>query len=91
MTVMAHCKNIRGGPENDERRSPCLTEQEKVKGPKKTVIKKKCKRGDIEAERVAVVAIAAERAERGGRGSGIHVGKAQFHLEGRELGTDATE
>ena len=32
------------------------------------------KRGDIETERVVVVAITAQHAERGGRGSGIHIG-----------------
>ena len=47
---MAHCKNIRGGLDDDERRLPHLTEQEKRKGPKKTVTKKKHKCGDIEAE-----------------------------------------
>ena len=72
---MDHCKNIRGGPgDDDERRPPLLTAQEKGKGPKKTTTKKKHKRGDIEIERVAAVAIATERAERGGRGSGICIG-----------------
>ena len=47
---MAHCKNVGGGPGDDETRPPRLTEQEKVKGPKKTVTKKKHKHGDIEAE-----------------------------------------
>ena len=43
-------------------------------GPKKMVTKKKHKRGDTEAERVAAVAAVIERAERGGRGSGVHIG-----------------
>ena len=51
-----------------------MIEQEKGKGPKNTTTKKKCKRGDIVTERAAVVAIAVERAGRGGRGSGIHIG-----------------
>ena len=72
--VMAHCKNIGGGPGYDERRLPCLTEQEKGNGPKKTTSKKKHKRGDIEKERAVAVAAIAERAERGGRGSGIRIG-----------------
>jgi hypothetical protein len=37
------------------------------------------------------VADAADRAERGGRGSGIQIGERRFHLEGRQLGTEATE
>jgi len=74
VSVMAHCKNVGGGPDDDERRPPRLTEQEKGKGPKKTTIKKKRKKGDLEAERAATVATAVERAERGGRGSGICIG-----------------
>jgi hypothetical protein len=34
---------------------------------------------------------AVERAERGGRSSVIHIGERHFHLEGRQLGTEATE
>jgi len=71
---MARCKNVRGGPSVDERCPPRLIEQEKGKGPKKTTSKKKRKRGDIEAERAAVVAATTEHAERGGRGSGICIG-----------------
>jgi hypothetical protein len=37
------------------------------------------------------VADAAEAAERGGRSSGIRIGASRFHLEGRQLGTEATE
>jgi hypothetical protein len=70
---MVHYKNVGGGPDDDERCSPCLTEQEKAKGPKKTTTRKKHKYGDTEAERAAVVVVAAERAERGGRGSGIRI------------------
>jgi hypothetical protein len=70
---MVHCKNVRGGPGDDERHPPRLTEQEKVKGPKKTTTKNKRKCGDIEAERAVAVAAATERAERGGRGSDIHI------------------
>ena len=55
VSVMAHCKNIEGGPSDDERRPPRLTEQEKGKGPKKTITKKKRKHGDTEAERAAAV------------------------------------
>jgi hypothetical protein len=37
------------------------------------------------------VAEATDRAERGGRGSGIQIGERHFHLEERQLGTEATE
>ena len=63
VSVMARCKNVAGGPGDDERRPPHLTEQEKGKGPKKTTTKKKRKRGDIEAKRSSAVAITVERAE----------------------------
>jgi len=81
---MVSCKNAGGGPDDDKRRPPRLTAQEKAKGPKKVLAKKKHKLADREAEMTAV----AERAE---RGCGVHIGEVQFHLEGRELGTEATE
>ena len=71
---MARCKNAGGGLDDDEWRPPRLTEQEKGKGPKKTITKKKRKRGDTEAERAAAVAAVTERAKRGGRGSGVRIG-----------------
>ena len=74
VSVMAHCKNIEGGPSDDERCPPHLTEQENGKGPKKTVTKKKRKHGDTEAERAATAATTIERDERGGRGSGVRIG-----------------
>ena len=46
---MARCKNIRGGPSDEERHPPHLTAKEKDKGPKKVMTKKKRKHGDIEA------------------------------------------
>jgi hypothetical protein len=33
----------------------------------------------------------ADATERGGRSSGIRIGESRFHLEGRQLGTEATE
>jgi hypothetical protein len=44
---------------------------------------KKRKRTPTEAEIAQAVADAAEHAERGGRGSGIHIGECRFHLDGR--------
>ena len=70
---MVRCKNARGGPDDeDPRPPPCLTAQQKGKAKKTT--KKKHKFNDVEAERVAAVVAAAERAERGGSGSGIRIG-----------------
>jgi hypothetical protein len=37
------------------------------------------------------VADAADAAERGGRSSGIRIGESRFHIEGRQLGTEAIE
>jgi hypothetical protein len=52
---------------------------------------RKKKRTPSEAEIAQAVADAAEQAERGGRSSGIRIGEHRFHLEGRQLGTEATE
>jgi hypothetical protein len=68
---MVRCKNNFGAPSDDERCPPRLTVKEKNKGPKKTLAKKKHKRGDVDAETAVAVAAAAERAE---RGVGIHIG-----------------
>ena len=70
--AMAHVKNVGGGPgDEDPRPPPCLTAQEKGKAKKTTT--KKRKLVDVEAERAATVVAAAERAERGGARSGVHI------------------
>ena len=67
---MACCKNAGGGPiDEDPRPPPYLTAQEKGKAKKTTT--KKQKLVDVDAERAAGVAAAAERAERGGARSGV--------------------
>ena len=69
---MAHVKNARGGlGDEDPRPPPRLTAQEKGKAKKTTT--KKWKLVDVEAERAAAVAAAAERAERGGARSGVRI------------------
>jgi hypothetical protein len=60
-------------------------------GKRKKLAVKKRKRTPTEAEIAQAVTDAAERAERGGRGNEIHIGERLFHLEGRQLGTEATE
>jgi hypothetical protein len=78
---MARFKNVRGGPDDDERHPPRLIDQEKAKGPKKTLAKKKHKHDDIEAERVAAVAAAAaECAERDGRAMVFALVRPSFTL-----------
>jgi hypothetical protein len=52
-------------------------------GKRKKLAVKKRKRTPTEAEIAQAIADAAERAERGGRSSGIHIGEHRFHLEGR--------
>ena len=70
---MARCKNAGGGPsDEDPRPPPRLTAQEKGKATKITM--KKRKFADVETERAAAVAAAAEQAERGGARSGVHIG-----------------
>jgi hypothetical protein len=86
---MVHCKNAGGVPSDRDESPPRLTEVARDKC-KKTSAKKR-KRTLTEAEIAQAVADAAELAERGGRSSGIHIGELRFHLEGRQLGTEATE
>jgi hypothetical protein len=62
-----------------------------ARGKRKKIASKKRKRSLTEAEVAQAVADAAELAERGGRSSGIHIGERCFHLEGRQLGTEAIE
>jgi hypothetical protein len=86
---MVRCKNVGGGPSDEDESPPRVTEV--AHGKRKKLAVKKMKRTPTEAEIAQVVADAAERAERGGRGSGIHIGKHRFHLEGQQLGTEGTE
>ena len=69
---MARVKNARGGlGDEDPRPLPRLIAQEKRKAKKTTT--KKRKLVDVEAKRAAAVAAAADRVERGGARSGVHV------------------
>jgi hypothetical protein len=86
---MVRCKNAGGGPSDGDKSPPRLTEVDR--GKRKKIATKKRKRTPTEAEIAQAVADAAELAERGGRSSGIHIGERRFYLEGRQLGTEATE
>jgi hypothetical protein len=93
---MARCKNVRGSPPRgdggDGGVSPShLTEV--ARGKRKLISMKKRTRKDREAEEALAVARAAERAESGGRGSGILIGESHTRvlLSRRVLGTEATE
>jgi len=69
---MAHCKNVGGGPgDEDLRPLPCLTAQEKGKAKKTTT--KKRKFADAETKRAAVVVAIAGRAESGGARAGVRI------------------
>lgn len=70
---MVRCKNVGGNPSDDERRSCRFTDQEKVKGSKEQIAKKKHKRADREVEMAEAMADAAERAERGGRDGALTI------------------
>ena len=72
---MAHCKNVGGGPGNEDPHPLlCLSVVEKNKGSTKTTSKKKHKRLDLDTERAIVVAKIAEGAERGGHSGGLQIG-----------------
>ena len=81
---MAHVKNARGGPgDEDPRRPPRLPVDPKGMSTKKIATKKR-KYLDAETARAAVVAEAAERAERGGARSGVVIADQQFPPTTRE-------
>jgi hypothetical protein len=77
---MAHYKNVGGAPSDGDGSPPCLIEV--ARGKHKKITTKKRKRTLTEAEIAQAVADAADLAERGGRGSGIHIGERRFHFEG---------
>jgi hypothetical protein len=86
---MVRCKNASGAPSDGDDSPPRRTEV--ACGKRVKIAAKKRKRTLTEAEVAQAVADAAEAAERGGRSSGIRIGESRFHLEGRQLGTEATE
>ena len=70
---MVHVKNVGGGPSDEDlRRPPRLPIDPKGKATKKLATKK-CKYLDADIARVAIVAEAAEHAERGGARSGVRI------------------
>jgi hypothetical protein len=86
---MVRCKNVGGEPSDGDESPPRVTEV--AHGKCKKLAVKKRKRTPTEAEIAQAVTDAAEHVERGGRGSGIHIGECRFHLDDRQLGTEATE
>jgi hypothetical protein len=78
---MVRCKNAGGAPSDEDESPPRLTEV--ARGKRKKIVTKKRKRTLTEAEIAQAVADGADLVERGGRGSGIHIGDRRFHLEGR--------
>ena len=80
---MARTKNVGGGPGDDDwRPPPCLPADPKGKATKKVACKKR-KYPDAETARVAAVAEAVERAERGGARSGVVITDPPLSSEAR--------
>jgi hypothetical protein len=86
---MVRYKNASGAPSDEDKSPPRRTEV--AHGKRVKIAAKKRKMTLTEAEVAQAVADAAELVERGGRSSGIRIGERCFHLEGRQLGTEATE
>jgi hypothetical protein len=86
---MVRCKNAGGAPSDGDDSPPRRTKV--AHGKRVKIAAKKRKRTLTEVEIAQAVADAADAAERGGRSSGIRIGESRFHLEGRQLGTEATE
>ena len=68
---MARTKNVGGGPGDDDRRPPPRLPIGTKGKATKQIVSKKRKYPDAETARVATVAEATERAERGGARSGV--------------------
>jgi hypothetical protein len=85
-TLLLEVTEVTGGDS-----PPRLTEV--ARGKRKLISTKKHTRKDREAEEALAVARAAERAESGGRGSGILISESRTRvpLSGRVLGTEAIE
>ena len=80
---MARTKNVGGGPgDNDRRPPPRLPADPKGKATKKIASRKR-KYPDAETARVAAIAEAAERTERGGARSGVVIADQPLSLEAR--------
>jgi hypothetical protein len=86
---MVRCKNAGEAPSDRDDSPPRRTEV--ARGKRVKIATKKRKRTFTEAEIAQAVVDAADAVERGGRSSGIRIGESRFHLEGRQLGTEATE
>jgi hypothetical protein len=93
---MPRCKNAGGSPPRGDGGDgsdspPRITEV--ARGKRKLISRKKRTREEREAEEALAVARAADRAESGGRGSGILIGESRTRvsLSGRILGIEATE
>jgi hypothetical protein len=99
LCTMARCKNVRGSSsapprddEGDKGDSPPRI-IEVARGKRKILTRNKRSREEREAEEVLAVSQAADRAEKGGRGSGILIGDShtRIPLSDRVLGTKTTE
>jgi hypothetical protein len=86
---MVRCKNAGGAPSDGDESPPRRIEV--ARGKRVKIAAKKRKRTLTEAEVAQAVADATEAVERGDRSSGIRIGESRFHLEGRQLGTEAIE
>jgi hypothetical protein len=93
---MPRCKNIGGSPprgDGGDGDDSTLRITEVAREKRKLISRKKRTREEREAEEALAVARAADRAESGGRGSGILIGESRTRvpLSRRILGTEATE
>jgi len=68
---MARTKNVGGGPGDEDQRPPPRQPTDPKGKATKKLATRKCKYPDAETVRVATVAEAVERAERGGARSGV--------------------
>ena len=68
---MAHTKNVRGGPDDEDPRPPPRQPTNAKGKATKKLVTKKCKYPDTDTARASTVVEAAERTERGCAKSGV--------------------
>jgi len=73
---MAQCKNIGGGPRDEDRPPSHPTVAEKGKGKAKTITKKKHTREEHDAAEALAVVEAYDRGCRGGRVGALRIGSS---------------
>jgi hypothetical protein len=83
---MPHCKNVGGGPGDDDQSSSHLPSQ--AKGKRKVTTTRKRSRVERDMDTTIAAAEAADRAERGARSGGLHIRDSHARTNATEAATE---